>query len=359
MTATATAIRPASPVFHGVEESDNKRWYLIGDDRLISTTTVTGMADKPALMMWAINQTVAAVWQELPAVVAASRTADCGNAGSRCMEYDGHDFDTCTTCPCLNCRTCMSKWLARQHKATADRRSDEGTRVHDVAEWWTYTGEIKPHDADIAPYVKAFRQFIADYGLTPDSFIVAEALVVNREHGYAGTTDGIVVINAAATDKAAKLVARVTGVPAKKAAKLGLSVAVIIDWKTRENTGPLFHPPQALQLAAYRHAPVLRIKGSDHEEPMLHTDAAMLIQLRPDGYTARLTVSTEDTFRRGFLNLLGFAYWLVEDGPASVSSHSFVLPETLAARARKAAKEQAAAADTAADGSVPAHVTAA
>jgi hypothetical protein len=65
------------------------------------------------------------------------------------------------------CRLCVQKWIADRHVRETARRADEGTRVHDVAEWWSYHGEIKDHDADIAPYVKSFQEFVADYGVTP------------------------------------------------------------------------------------------------------------------------------------------------------------------------------------------------
>lgn len=338
---TVTAIRPNAPIFHGVEQADDRRFYLIGDFRLISVTTITGTIDKPALLRWATNTAVASVFAELPAIVIASRTKPCGNTGHRC----GHEpSERCTLCPCAECKACLARWLSERHIANSARRADEGTRVHDVAEWWSYTGEIKPHDQDIVPYVKAFEAFVAEYGLTPDSFLVSEALVVNKGAGYAGTTDGIIRFNADATQAAAKLVSRVTKVPHKRAAKLGLSVDLVIDFKTREGEGPKFYPEQALQLTGYRHAPTIRIKNTDIEQPMLPTDGGMLVQLRPDGVTTRLAVTTERTYRRGFLYALGLTKWLIEEGPAAVSAHTFVLPETIAARARKAEKEQAAAA---------------
>ncbi|MCG5464169.1 hypothetical protein MED01_002334 [Micromonospora sp. MED01] len=331
------------PVFHGVEETDDRRFYLIGDHRLISTTTATGVIAKDALMQYAAHQAVKAVFAELPAIVIASRLKPCGNTYSRC---DHDRTERCDRCPCVECKACVGRWLADRHKVNTARRADEGTRAHDVAEWWSYTGEIKPHDKDIAPYVKAFEAFVAEYGLTPESFLVSEALVVNRGAGYAGTTDGVVRFNADATQAAAKLVSRVTLIPAKKAAKLGLTVDLVVDFKSREGEGPEFYPEQALQLTGYRHAPILRFKNSDIEHPMLPTDGGLIVQLRPDGVSARLAVTTERTYRRGFLYALGLTKWLIEEGPAAVSSHTFVLPETIAARKRKAAKEAAAAPTT-------------
>lgn len=341
---SAPTIAPPA-VFHGVEEIDDKRFYLIDALRLISVTTATGVIDKEALIRWSAALAAEAAFAELPTLVVASRKKLCGNTSNRCASETGeggHDWrDRCPRCPCTECKACVRKWVAERHVANKRRRSDEGKRFHGVAEWWSYTGEIKPHDPDIAPYVKAFQAFVAEYGLTPDSFLVSEAVVVNRDEGYAGTTDGIIRFDASRTEAAAKLVSRVTQVPARQAAMRSLTVDLVGDFKTREGEGPKFYPEQALQLTGYRHAPTIRIKNTDVEEPMLATDGGLIVQLRPDGCTPRLAVTTEDTYRRGFLHALGLCRWLIEDGAASISSRTFVLPETQAARDRKAARDQA------------------
>ncbi|MEU3452108.1 hypothetical protein ABZ671_00495 [Micromonospora sp. NPDC006766] len=352
---TITAEAPAAPatVFHGVEEIDDNRWYLIGNLRLISSSTVAGVISKDALVRWAASLAAKAAFAELPTIVVASRVKPCGNTGSKCAGEGGHEpAARCERCPCQQCKACIARWIANRHVEHTARRADEGTRVHDVAEWWSYHGEIKPYDADIAPYVKSFEAFVAEYGLTPDDFLVSEAIVVNREAGYAGTCDGIVIFHADRTDAAAKLVARVTGIPAKQAAKRGITVVLVIDFKTREGEGPQFYPPQALQLTGYRHAQTIRIKNTDVEQPMIPTDGGLLVQLRPDGVTARLVLTDEDTYRDGFLPALATAKWVIERGPAAVSSRTFVLPETLAARRRKAARETPAAGDAPATESI-------
>ncbi|WBB94253.1 hypothetical protein [Verrucosispora sp. WMMC514] len=346
MTVTAEPATTPASVFHGVEETDDNRWYLIDDLRLVSASTVAGIIDKEALKIWAAKLAAQAAFAELPAVVIASRIKPCGNTGSKCSGEGGHDSqERCDRCPCLECKACMTAWLASRHVDHTRRRADEGTRVHDVAEWWALHGEIRPYDEDIAPYVKSLLAFFAEYGLTPDDFLVSEAIVVNREDGYAGTTDGIIIIRADRTDAAAKLVSRVTGIPWKQAKKRGITVVLIIDFKTREGEGPQFYAPQALQLTAYRHAKTIRIKNTDIEQPMIPTDGGMLVQLRPDGFTARLVMTDEDTYRRGFLPTLATATWVFEHGPAAISSRTFVLPETLAARRRKAARDAATTGD--------------
>ncbi|WP_213004817.1 hypothetical protein, partial [Paractinoplanes toevensis] len=225
---------------------------------------------------------------------------------------------------------------------------DEGQRFHDVAEWWSYHGEIKDHDADIAPYVKSFEEFVAEYGIVPDDFLLAEALLLHRDIEAAGQTDGVVRIHAVRSEAAAKLISRILthrGTPAtwKQAQKRQLTLDLLLDYKTREDDEPKFYPENALQLSGYRHFPIIRVKNSDIEVPMLPTDGGVIVQLRPDGYALRPVVCDLGVFERGFLHALGLYRWLIEEGPAAISSRTFVLPEAVAARARKAAKEQATA----------------
>jgi hypothetical protein len=67
----------------------------------------------------------------------------------------------------------------------------------------------------------------------------------------------------------------------------------------------------------------------------------VIVQLRPNGYAVRPVTCDRGIYERGFLAALNMYRWLTEEGAASVSSRTFVLPETIANRARKAAKEQA------------------
>jgi hypothetical protein len=272
--------------------------------------------------------------------MAASRRKPCGNAWSRCRHEEN---ESCDRCPCGTCQGCVTRWVSERHNREWARRADEGVRVHDVAEWWSYHGLIKDHDPDIAGYVKSFQAYVTDYGITPADILLAEALLVHREIGAAGQTDGVVRIHAERTEKAAKLISRLTQVQWKQAQKLKLTADVLFDIKTREGDEPKFYPENSLQLAGYRHFPVIRVKNSDEEAPMIPVDAGMIVQLLPHDYAVRPVVCDKATYEQGFLTALNMYRWMTEHGPASVSSRTFVLPETVAARARKAAKEQATA----------------
>lgn len=330
--------------FHSVEESDDGRWYIIDGQRLMSVTTAFNAIAKRGLIPWAAGLAAEQAFADLPMLVSASRRPVCENTWSRCRHDDG---GSCERCPCRVCRLCVQKWLADRHARESARRADEGTRVHDVAEWWSYHGVIKDHDADVVPYVKSFQEFLCDYGIVPDDVLLAEALLVHREIGAAGTTDGIYRFHAERSVDAAKLISRVltragTPVTWRMARKQKLTVDLLLDFKTREGDEAKFYPENALQLAGYRHFPLVRVKNTDHEEPLQATDGGVIVQLRPDGYALRPVVCDRGTYEQGFLPALNLYRWLTECGPASVSAHTFVLPETLAARARKAAQGRAA-----------------
>lgn len=345
--------------FHSVEESKDGRWYIIDGLRLMSVTTALKAIGKLGLVKKAASLAAEFAFLELPALVAASRKPPCGNTWSRC----DHDGDPCERCACRRCQACVQRWVADRHEREWARRADEGIRVHDAAEWWSYHGEIKDHDDDIASYLNSFRMFVEDYGITPDDVLLAEALLIHRDIGAAGQTDGIIRLHAERSEKAAKDISRLTQVPWRKAQKLKLTADLLIDYKSRETTvdedGEVhgtakFYPDNALQIAGYRHFPVVRIKNSDHEERLQATDGGMVIQLRPDGYSTRLVVCDKFTYENGFLPALAMYRWITDYGAASVSSRSFVLPETVANRARKAAKEQAAAEQALTSASSPA-----
>lgn len=339
----AEVIRRDLP-FHSVEESDDGRWYIIDGQRLMSVTTALNALGKRGLLPWAAGLAAEQAFDELPMLAAASRRKPCDNTWSRCR-HDGPG--SCDRCPCRACRPCVERRLSSRFERESARRADEGQRVHDVAEWWSYHGEIKEHDADIAGYVKSFQAFVADYGIEPDDVLLAEALLVHRKIGAAGQTDGVIRFRAERTEKSAKLISRLltyggTPVTWRKAQKEKLTADLLADYKSREGVEPKFYPEYALQESGYRHFPTIRIKNSDQEAPMIPTDGGIIVQLLPHDYAVRPIVCDRGTYERGFLPALNLYRWITEEGAAAVSSRTFVLPETVAARARKSAKEQAA-----------------
>jgi hypothetical protein len=335
---------------------EGKRWYVFGDEpRLLSCSTATGIIGTEALMIWAAGLAAKAAFVELPTIVTSSRKKPCERSYNRCK----HPWnETCERCPCGDCRGCVTKWLRDRHVAESTRRGDEGTRTHDVIEWWSNHGQILPHKPDIAPYVAAFEAFVEEYGLTQESFLASECTVVNREHGYAGTCDGIVRIVAAAAPAAAELVARVLFADGEYQQfaedRDGLIAAVvadnrhvdlIFDTKTQEKTKDKanWYPDQALQVTGYRWAPVVRFKNTDVEVPMPDTHGALILQLRPDGCTPRLVVADDESFL-AFLHAVALCRWWLELGPKSVQVGAFPLPKKAPVKRTRAATPRRAAA---------------
>lgn len=330
-----TRPNPANAV---TDETSGERWYILpdgqgGELRLLSVTTAFRVIAKIGLDIWKTEFTANSAFEELPTVITSSRKKPCGRSRHKCKD---HDWNTCADKGCGGCRECVALWLAGQHKTHSSRRADEGTRVHDVIEWWSLHGEIRAHDEDIAPYVKAFEAFVEAYGLRPDSFLMCEATCVNKADSYAGTTDGIIRFEAAASTEAANLVGRVLRFNGEYAhlktadalrrnvAKDKRTVDLIVDWKTREGEGPKFYPEQALQIAGYRWAPTVRIKATDQFVDMPNTDGGVVIQLRPDGATPRLAVADEETYD-AFLCALRLFLWFAEKGPRAIGAHTFPL----------------------------------
>ncbi|WP_213451552.1 hypothetical protein [Rhizomonospora bruguierae] len=368
MTAAVTdiATRRAPSVIGQITQDDGQRFYLIGsgDDalRLWSVTTAIGVVFKEGLVRWAASLAADAAFAELPTVVAASRRKACGNTYNRCYEKHGRQT-RCERCACGDCKECVRKFIANRHYAEKSRRADEGKAVHDAIEWWALHGQLPAVDEQIRPYIRSFLAFVKEYGLTPDSFLMSEAVGVNRAEGYAGTLDCVIRFDARASDAAADLVARVLAITVEQAVAEGRTVDLIVDFKTREkelgDRGPEFWAEQALQVTAYRRVETVQIKGTDVEVPMPATDGGMLVQLRPDGATPRLVV-TDDLSYAAFLAALNLYRWFVDFGTAAVSVRSFPLPKPeKKATPGKAAAKPAATKATAPAKSAPAKKTAA
>lgn len=324
-------------LYTGPVEPDGKFYTHPATGRqYVRVSTILDMADKPALVPWAAGLAATTAFEELPRVVAASRTRACGHTYTKC----DHDWQVrCDDCACGDCKECVRKALTNRHWVEKQRRADEGTRVHALIKDWVLSGGIMPdHTDDLAPYVAQFRQFVADYGLTPDSWEMAESTILNHTDGWGGTLDGQVRIPWGRTEAADDLCARL--------GKTGQDTVITLDGKTREGEGPAIYVDHALQLAAYRRGEVLLLRdGTEH--PLPSTDGAAILQLRPDGYTLRPVLADDATYG-AFLTLLGFWQWMDEVGEKAVQVRTFPLPEAYQRdkRNRKARERRAAAKKT-------------
>jgi hypothetical protein len=348
---TALTVEADLPVPRVTDEETGKRYYLVSDARFWSVTTAIDIYDHPGLVWWSAGLAADFAFAELPALIAASRMRPCGRTYNVC----DHEWRMPHTddCGCRRCQPCLRRQMVERHRAEAGRRADEGRRTHDVIAWWANSGgEWREHDPDITVYVESFRQFVDELGLTPESWELAEVIVINREFEYAGTLDAIIRVHAAASTAAAELVAKVltfNGQPvtAAEAAIRKLSVLIVVDFKTREKTAEeeKFFPGPALQMTPYRRSETYLDPVTSLEAPLPATDGAVVVNLRLDGYTARPVVADDITFA-AFLCALNLCRWFIEYGSASVSVRSFPIPKPAKPKTprKRAAKKAIAAA---------------
>jgi hypothetical protein len=283
----------------------------ITTERFLSVTSaLEGREGEELSKRWRPSVAAKAAFAELPRVVAASRIPACGRTNARCE----HPYtERCTNCGCGDCKECMIKFLTYRHYAESSRRSTEGTHFHDWVEAWVLSGGRKDISvpAEVRPYVITFLQFVADAGLTPDSWEMSEATVLNREHMWGGTLDAHVRFDATATPLAHKI-----------CRKFGeKNPLVTLDTKTREKEKAAFFPNNAKQLSAYCRGEVVLLDDG-REIPLPPTAGGMVLQLRPDGYGWR-RVDTSDACYAEFLRNLGSLRWEIEFGDASTQVKTF------------------------------------
>jgi hypothetical protein len=335
---TAAITRTWRELYTGPVEPDGKFYtHPATGQQFVRVSTVLDMVAKDALVPWAAGLAAATAFDELPRVVASSRTRPCGRTHTKCKPE--HDWRIrCDGCACGDCRDCVQKVLTNRHWVEKNRRADEGTAVHLLIKEWVLSGGVMPdHGPDLAPYVAAFLAFVADYGLTPDSWEMAESTILNHTDGWGGTLDGQVRFSWGRTELADDFCARI--------GKVGSDVVVTLDGKTREGEGAALYVDNALQLAAYRHGEVLLLRdGTEHPLPL--TDGAAILQLRPDGHTLRPVLADDATYG-AFRKLLGFWEWMQEVGEAAVQVRTFPLPEAYKReKANRRARDRRAAAKT-------------
>lgn len=324
----------------------------------ISVTQVLQQRNKPALVFWAANLAARRAMDNLPKLLAAALVDDCGRAAARTEPYG-----------CKECEACIERWVSLFHVGEKERRAREGTCAHDVLERWILTGEWSytpvttgdpavdqyvPTPEAMAPYITALQTFVADYGLTPEDFLVAECTVWNHRLRYAGTLDFIVNVEPR-TKKAAEFCVRINyaahlqanvrinalgaeAVPEElaagiTAADLARPVRILGDAKTTEGAAPKLYSEYTLQLTGYRNAETMTPKHAapEMERPMAETDGAAILQLRYDpetgkpAYTFRPVV-TDGHAMRAFEAVIVDARWEAEFGDKSNQVGSFPLP---------------------------------
>jgi hypothetical protein len=301
---------------------------IVRPARYVSVTTALGIVDKPALVFWSANLAARRAMANLPQLlVAAFKEDDCGRSAARTEPLG-----------CGTCAACTERWVALFHHGEKERRAREGSAVHDILEWWTKTGEwvYRPRDSwgeyaptleQIAPYLRRLQEFVEDFGLTPESWLICECTVFHHGLKYGGTLDGVVRVYPR-TKKSAEFCARIARsqeIPWDKVVAEG--VLVVVDCKSSEGEDAKVYVEAVLQLTAYRFAEtMIPAKDSLIEMPMLATDGAVVLQVRPDGYRFR-PVLTDGRSMKAFRAVLDLHRWHSEWGEYSTQVQAFPKPD--------------------------------
>lgn len=269
--AERPAATPDGPPTAVTNEETGSRVYIHPrtGERFVSVTTVLGLIAKESLPYWAAMKTQEYAFAQLPLLVQSMRRRPC--------EQKGDDR-------CGLCRDCVALEVRRAPDRLRDEAADRGKRIHAIAERHTLTGEIDPHGADVAPYV---RQYMAWRKQFQPTFDAAEMTVINREYGYAGTLDAIL---------------RLGWCPPKYKDLIG--TPQVTDLKT----GKGVYAEYAMQLAAYRHSPTVLLPNGDELPLPEVSGTGLLLHVRDDNYWVRPVKIGRPTFD-AFLRVLDFYRW--------------------------------------------------
>ena len=205
-----------------------------------------GLGTSDALVNWAVRTTAEAAYDK-PTILQAFRDED-DKAGA-------------------------IKWLADQRYQSSGKAAARGTDLHKAAEQLAL-GQEPEVEEPILPYVEQYRRFLDTF---EPEFLMSEAPVYAPSYGYAGTCDGVMVIDGR---------------------------RLLFDIKTTSygpNSGKSRppYPETSLQCVAYRRAELVGVlseqryasgrryyqfnPGASHE-PMPETDGAVVIVISPEDF---------------------------------------------------------------------------
>jgi hypothetical protein len=146
-----------------------------------SVTTITGVTAKPGIVQWAVDQTAAYAVANVDALL--SRTEDQGWGMLRWYHKRTPDFELGD--------------LRNYHSGVLNDAAELGTSVHEYIEADMMDGfppAITTPEMD--EMVARWEQFKTEHTIEP---LLVEATVVNKDRGYAGTLDGVWVIDGVVT----------------------------------------------------------------------------------------------------------------------------------------------------------------
>lgn len=254
------------------------RWYFHPEtgEKWPSITNVLDTAvAKPALVPWAAKVTEVKARDSLPRYVAYSRKEPCG--ATRVKDR------------CGRCIDCLSVEVRAEVKIAKDMAADLGTRIHAMAEAHA-KGQPLPDDPEVKPYFEQVLRFFDDYGIDLGNDVeAAEATVINRTHGYAGTGDLW---------------------PWLRIGRQRKRRLVVVDYKSSATRDVMStYPEYGMQLAALARGETLLLDdGTEVDCP--RPEAAAVLNLRTNGYALIPFPPDIDAAFEGFLGCLKAASYL-------------------------------------------------
>lgn len=267
-------------------DTDNGRYYTdpAGGPDLVSVTNVLDSCiNKRALIPWAVKLTVEHV-------------------------LDNH-YDV--TARAENDRPALTQELKAIHGNVKETAADLGDRIHAAAEA-RILGKPIANDAEVAPYLTQFEQWLTAWTIDPGEHVVAaEITALHRRLGYAGTADLMVWL------------------PTGPGGRLELW---LIDYKSSATrSAKSVYPENTLQLAALRYAEVVLLPD-DTEQPMPKIQRTGVLNLRVKSH-ALVEMPAGRLAHRAFRGALETTKWL----HAAPSAYPALLPPAAEPTNRKAA----------------------
>ena len=252
---------------------------------LVSVTTLIkdALGTSPGLVNWAVNTTAEAAF-------------DRHKILTQFVEDEDRDGAV--------------KWLREQRFASTGAAAARGTDVHTAAEKYAL-GMIPEVDPAIEPYVEQYRRFLSDF---KPEFLMAEAPVYNLTFSYAGTLDGVAVIDGK------------TVVVDVKTTAHGPNAT---DARGKPKARPPF-PEVALQLTLYRRAELVGLLAERkeiqwrryyvldpeaHTEPMPETEGGVCIVISPEDYMV-VPVDTSERIWKAARHVIQVAKFQTETSKA-------------------------------------------
>lgn len=205
----------------GLARNAKHEYFLDGKGPITSVTTILKVVDKSGpLVGWAKRITAEAAVRHHTEL--AGWVESFGDAGAVGM-------------------------LTKASNVIRDKAANAGSDIHQFAEAIVRGEDVTVPD-DLAPFVAAYRQWLADF---QPEFLAAEEMVYSH-HGYAGTFDAI---------------ARIAG------------ETWMLDYKTSKGV----YAETALQLAAYAAADFIGRPGDPKRYEIPKVDQYGVVHIRPEG----------------------------------------------------------------------------